>query len=145
MDEAWMDRHGEHACVHTEQFPSKVGEHWRNEQLEATWAKVRKVRSVVTGALEVERREKRIGSSLDSAPEIFIVDEELLHAVHGIDMAEICITSDAKVTHGAGPDGAYKLDEVHGVSVVPAKAKAPSARAPGRCRPTSERTLNTRT
>jgi isoleucyl-tRNA synthetase len=100
-----------------------VGEHWRNEALEATWAKVMKVRSVVTGALEVERREKRIGSSLDSAPEIFIVDEELLHAVHGIDMAEICITSDATLTHGAGPEGAYKLDEVHGVSVVPAKAE----------------------
>jgi isoleucyl-tRNA synthetase len=121
-DEAWMERHGEHACVHTEQFP-EVGEHWRNEALEATWAKVMKVRSVVTGALEIERREKRIGSSLDSAPEIFIVDEELLHAVHGIDMAEICITSDAKVTHGAGPDGAYKLDEVHGVAVLPHKAQ----------------------
>jgi isoleucyl-tRNA synthetase len=143
-DEAWMERHGADACVHTEQFP-EVGEHWRNEALEATWAKVMKVRSVVTGALEIERREKRIGSSLDSAPEIFIVDEELLHAVHGIDMAEICITSDAKVTHGAGPDGAYKLDEVHGVALCHPRRKAPSARAPGRCRPRSAPMPSTRT
>jgi isoleucyl-tRNA synthetase len=121
-DEAWMERHGPEACVHTEQFPD-VGEHWRNEALEATWAKVMKVRSVVTGALEVERREKRIGSSLESAPEIYLVDEELLHALHGIDMAEICITSGAKVIHGAAPDGAWRTDEVRGVAVVPAKAE----------------------
>jgi isoleucyl-tRNA synthetase len=100
-----------------------VGEHWRNEALEATWAKVMKVRSVVTGALEVERREKRIGSSLESAPEIYLVDEELLHALHGIDMAEICITSGAKVIHGAAPDGAWRMEEVRGVAVVPAKAQ----------------------
>ncbi|MEE4238933.1 MAG: class I tRNA ligase family protein, partial [Anderseniella sp.] len=120
-DEAWMERHGPEACVHTQQFP-EVGEHWRNEALERTWTQVMKVRSVVTGALEIERREKRIGSSLESAPEIHIVDEELLHAVHGIDMAEICITSAAKVIHGAGPDDAWRMDEVRGVAVVPAKA-----------------------
>ena len=78
---------------------------------------------VVTGALEIERREKRIGSSLEARPVVHIADEELLHAVHGIDMAEICITSDAKVTHGEGPADAFALDEVRGVSVVPAKAE----------------------
>ena len=62
-----------------------------------------KVRSVVTGALEIERREKRIGSSLESAPVVYIADEALAAAVRDIDMAEICITSDAKVEQGEGP------------------------------------------
>ena len=82
-----------------------------------------KVRSVVTGALEIERREKRIGSSLESAPVVYIADEALAAAVRDIDMAEICITSDAKVEQGEGPTDAYRLDEVRGVCVVPAKAR----------------------
>ncbi len=121
-DEAWMERHGPEACVHTEQFPD-VPAGWRNKALEDKWTRVMKVRSVVTGALEVERREKRIGSSLESAPEIFIEDEALLAAVAEVDMAETCITSGASITGGAGPADAWRMDEVRGVSVVPARAR----------------------
>ena len=121
-DEAWGERHGEGACVHTEQFPD-VPASWRDDGLEARWAKVMKVRSVVTGALEIERREKRIGSSLQSAPVVHISDEALAAAVKDIDMAEICITSDASVAVGEGPADAYRLDEVRGVAVVHQPAK----------------------
>ena len=76
-DEAWAQRHGDEACVHTVQFP-EVSASWRNQDLEAKWAKIMKVRSVVTGALEIERREKRIGSSLESAPVVYIADEDLV-------------------------------------------------------------------
>ena len=120
-DEAWAQRHGDEACVHTVQFP-EVPASWRDQDLEAKWAKIMKVRSVVTGALEIERREKRIGSSLESAPVVYIADETLSGAVRDIDMAEICITSDARVEHGDGPADAYRLDEVRGVCVVPAMA-----------------------
>ncbi len=121
-DEAWALRHGEQSCVHTEQFPD-ASESWRDQELEARWTKVMKVRSVVTGALEIERREKRIGSSLESAPVIYIADEALSRAVRDIDMAEICITSDAHVEQGEGPEEAYRLVEVRDVAVVPAMAK----------------------
>ncbi|MEO1160338.1 MAG: class I tRNA ligase family protein, partial [Pseudomonadota bacterium] len=121
-DEAWTQRHGEDACVHMVQFP-EVSAGWRDQELEAKWAKIMKVRSVVTGALEIERREKRIGSSLESAPIVHIADEALSAAVSDIDMAEICITSAAAVEQGEGPADAYRLDEVRGVSVVPAMAR----------------------
>ncbi len=121
-DEAWMERHGPEACVHTEQFP-EVPAVWRDKALEDKWARVMKVRSVVTGALEVERREKRIGSSLESAPEIYIEDDALLAAVSDVDVAEISITSGATVTGGAGPADAWRMDEVRGVAVVPSRAK----------------------
>ena len=45
------------------------------------WHKIRFVRRVVTGALEIERREKRIGSSLEAAPIVYIEDKELLALV----------------------------------------------------------------
>ena len=38
-------------------------------------------------------------------------------------MAEICITSDAKVVAGAGPKDAFRMPEVAGVAVVPARAE----------------------
>ena len=43
---------------------------------------MRKVRRVVTGALEIERAQKRIGSSLEAAPEVVIDDADLLKALH---------------------------------------------------------------
>jgi isoleucyl-tRNA synthetase len=81
------------------------------------------VRSVVTGALEIERREKRIGSSLEAAPVITIADEALYAAVKDEDWAEIAITSAATLTSGKAPEGAFTLDEVPGVAVTPALAE----------------------
>src|ERR1700729_959167 len=62
-EEAWLARYPDASSVHLEAFP-KVLEAWRDEALVEKWRKVRNVRRVVTGALELERAGKRIGSSL---------------------------------------------------------------------------------
>ncbi|MFB8787048.1 hypothetical protein, partial [Pasteurella multocida] len=74
-----------------ETFP-KIPATWRNDDLAEDWEKVKKVRRVVTGALEVERAGKKIGSSLEAAPKVFISDDELHAALDGTDFAEVCIT-----------------------------------------------------
>jgi isoleucyl-tRNA synthetase len=123
MEEVWLERHPEDgSSVHLREFP-KVPSNWANEELAAKWQKIRKVRRVVTGALEIERREKRIGSSLESAPEIYISDADLFVAMHGQDVAEIAITSQAEVKQNEGPSDAFRLEEVPGVSVVPKMAE----------------------
>jgi isoleucyl-tRNA synthetase len=122
MEEAWIARHGETACVHLEDF-AEVPASWRNKDLEARWDKIRTVRRVVTGALEIERQEKRIGSSLEAAPTVYVADEELLAAMNGIDLAEIAITSQAVLESGEGPKDAFRMPEVAGVAVVPGKAE----------------------
>ena len=43
-----------------------------------SWEAIRRARRVVTGALEVERREKRIGASLEAAPVVHVADPDLL-------------------------------------------------------------------
>ncbi|MEM7427184.1 MAG: isoleucine--tRNA ligase, partial [Pseudomonadota bacterium] len=108
--------------VHLRQFP-KVPAEWRDEALAAKWEKVRLVRRVVTGALEIERREKRIGSSLEAAPEVYVSDDALRAALDGLDLAEISITSAASLREGDGPADAFRMEEVAGVAVVPAKAE----------------------
>ncbi|WP_416408200.1 isoleucine--tRNA ligase [Agrobacterium rosae] len=115
-EEAWLSRYSDAESVHLVQFPEIPAE-WKNEALEAKWDEIRKVRTVVTGALEVERREKRIGSSLEAAPVVYIADPELLAALEGQDFAEICITSGISVASGEGPAEAFRLGEVQNVSV----------------------------
>ena len=50
-------------------FPEVPDELGRTKSSRPNGRKIRKVRRVVTGALEIERREKTIGSSLEAAPE----------------------------------------------------------------------------
>jgi len=122
MEEAWLARHpSEDDTVHLHQFRDIPAE-WRDDALAAKWARIRDLRRVVTGALEIERREKRIGSSLEAHPVIYVTDTAILEAIGGIDLAEIAITSQADLKQEAGPDDAFRLDDVAGVAVVPGKA-----------------------
>ncbi|MBX3522420.1 MAG: class I tRNA ligase family protein, partial [Xanthobacteraceae bacterium] len=122
-EEVWLSRFpSENGSVHNETFP-EVPADWRNEALSEKWKKIRTVRRVVTGALEIERAQKRIGSSLEAAPVIYIADKELFEACTGIDMAEVCITSEAKIESGEGPADAFRMPEVAGVAVVPVRAE----------------------
>ncbi|WP_316015952.1 isoleucine--tRNA ligase [Roseobacter sp. HKCCA0434] len=120
MEEVWLDVHPE-GCVHLEDF-AEVPADWRDDALAAKWARVRAVRRVVTGALEVERTAKRIGASLEAAPVVHVADAELRTALEGLPLADLCITSDITVTGDAAPEGAFTLDDVPGVAVVPARA-----------------------
>jgi len=110
------------ASVHMEQFINVPGD-WQDDLLAEKWEKIRKVRRVITGALEVERRDKRIGSSLEAAPVVHVTDENLMAALAGQDMAEISITSDIELTDAPAGDDAFRLDDVAGVAVTNALAK----------------------
>jgi isoleucyl-tRNA synthetase len=122
MEEAWIARHGVTACVHLEDF-ADVPASWRDTELESKWDSIRALRRVVTGALEIERQEKRIGSSLEAAPTVYVSDDVVFTAMDGIDLAEIAITSQARLERGEGPDDAFRIPEVAGVAVVPGKAE----------------------
>ena len=117
-DEAWMVfRHNGAPSIHLTQFPAGLARH-RDEALEAKWQGIKAVRRVVTGALELERAGKRIGSSLEAAPEVYVTNASLQHALQGVDLAEVCITSGIKVINRGAPDNGFILDDVPGVRVV---------------------------
>lgn len=121
MEEAWLERHPDARSVHLEQFPA-ISQEWRDDALAEKWRKIRQVRRVVTGALEIERKEKTIGSSLEAAPVVYVNDEGLQQAIADRDMADICITSGIDVRHEAPPADAFTLEDVPGVGVVFARA-----------------------
>jgi len=118
-EEAWASRYGEAAqSVHLELF-HEVPAAWRDDRLAEKWRKVRTVRRVVTGALEIERAQKRIGSSLEAHPIVHVSNAELAEAVLDIDLAEVCITSAATLVEDEGPANAFRLPDVPGVAVLP--------------------------
>jgi isoleucyl-tRNA synthetase len=122
-EEAWLARYpSETDSVHLQTFP-EIPADWRDNELAERFEKVLKVRRVVTGALEVERREKRIGSSLEAAPTIYVADQALSDAFEWLSVAEIMITSAGQIVTEAAPAGAFTLPDVAGVAVVPGRAE----------------------
>jgi isoleucyl-tRNA synthetase len=116
-EEAWLARYpSPEGSVHLETFP-ELPAAWRDEALAEKWRKVRLVRRVVTGALEIARAQKRIGSSLEAAPIVYVSDGDLFAALVEIDLAEVSITSAATLVEADGPASAFRLDEVRGVAV----------------------------
>jgi isoleucyl-tRNA synthetase len=121
-DEAWrLYKPEAEPSVHLTLFPDGL-ESFRDERLAAKWEIIRNVRRVVTGALEVERAAKRIGSSLEASPLVYVSDKKIFDTLFDVDLAEVCITSNAMVTNEDAPAGAFRLNEVPGVAVVVEKA-----------------------
>ena len=118
-EEAYLVRHGDADgnSVHRQRFPETPAA-WEDQALAERWTRIREVRRVVTGAIEQERAEKRIRSSLDAAPVVWLSPERLAQ-IEGVDFAEIAIASAIELREGDGPVGAFRLEDVSGVSVEP--------------------------
>lgn len=117
-EEIWQSRFpSEDDSVHLKTFHD-IPASWRDDALGAKWEKIRTLRKVVTGALEIERREKRIGSSLQATAHVYVADQGYIDAFDGIDLAELTITSAAKMTMEAAPEGAFTMDDSPGIAVI---------------------------
>ncbi|WP_152647848.1 class I tRNA ligase family protein, partial [Rhodopseudomonas palustris] len=124
-EEAWrMYKPDAEPSVHLTLFPLGLDQ-FKDDALDAKWRVIRAIRRVVTGALEVERAAKRIGSSLEASPMIFL-PEQIMEGLYEVDWAEICITSNAMVTILRGndtpPADAFRLPELADVAVVVERA-----------------------
>jgi isoleucyl-tRNA synthetase len=122
IDEAWrLYQPDAEPSVHLTLFPDGLLS-FRDEKLAAKWETIRDIRRVVTGALELERAAKNIGSSLEASPIIYVSERAMLTTLFDVDLAEICITSNYEVREGEAPSGAFRLNDVPGVAVVVEKA-----------------------
>ncbi|WP_371229162.1 isoleucine--tRNA ligase [Roseovarius sp. 2305UL8-3] len=118
MEEVWLSRFPEgEGSVHLVDIPDTPAE-WRNDNLAAAVASVRRVRRVVTMALEQERQNKVIGSSLEAAPILHVEDTTVREMLRQINVDDLFITSGLRLTGDPAPDEAFRLPEVEGVGVV---------------------------
>jgi isoleucyl-tRNA synthetase len=75
------------------------------------------LRRVVTGALELERAQKRIGSSLQADAQLYVREEDRPF-FEGVDLAELCITSSGAVRTDPPPSAAFAVPDVPGAACV---------------------------
>jgi isoleucyl-tRNA synthetase len=110
MEEVWLNRFpGADSSVHLQDFP-ETPEAWRDDALAAKWSNIRAARRVVNGALEIARRDKVIGASLEAAPVLYVDQPEIAAAVKSVDMAELCITSGLVLAEHQPPAEAFRLE-----------------------------------
>jgi isoleucyl-tRNA synthetase len=117
-EEAWrLYRPDAEPSVHLTLFPEDFGS-FRDDALATKWQTIRNVRRVVTGALELERAAKRIGSSLEASPLVYVADKKIFATLFDVDLAEVCITSNAMASNEDAPADAFRLPDVPDVAVV---------------------------
>ncbi|MDE1937878.1 MAG: isoleucine--tRNA ligase [Alphaproteobacteria bacterium] len=116
MEEAWTLRFPNDS-VHLQLFPETPAD-WHAPALIEKWNRIRTLRRVVTGALEIKRRDKVIGASLEAAPVLYLTEQSDADILKGIDFAEIAITSAAHVGAHEAPADAFSLPDVPGVAAV---------------------------
>ena len=121
-EEAWqLYAPNAEPSVHLTLFPGNL-QQYRDDALAKKWQTIRDVRRVVTGALELERAAKRIGSSLEASPVIYVADRDVLATLFETNLSEVCITSNYEVREGEAPAEAFRLPAIEGVAVVVEKA-----------------------
>ncbi len=123
-EEAWLTRHGDGAgvSVHLEAFPVTPPA-WRDAALAERWESLRALRRVVTGAMEMARNGKKIGSSLEAHVTLYVT-EELRALPESAALPELFICSGARVAPWTEAlEGAFTLPDVPGCAVVITEAQ----------------------
>lgn len=96
-----------------------VNEQYIDEELDAKWERVIKIRDEIAKALEGARKDKVIGHSLDAHVKIY-ADDDLFEFLRPLadQLATILIVSGAELAAGADtPAGAFVSEEVPGLKV----------------------------
>tara|TARA_Y100000589_G_scaffold259196_1_gene248723 strand:- start:330 stop:3248 length:2919 start_codon:yes stop_codon:yes gene_type:complete len=117
MEEVWLERYpGDESSIHLTDMPS-TPKTWLNEELAKKWTLIRQARRAVTAALEVQRTDKVIGSSLEASPIVYLEDQETFDLLESIPFSDICITSSIKLSLDKAPKEAFSTEEVKGIKV----------------------------
>ena len=98
--------------IHLENFP-KIPSKWNDQNLEAKWNELIKIREICNSSIELKRAAKEIGSSLE-ANLIINLNEKMIKFTKGIDFSELCITSDAKIEKSKSDEIVVKTIKAEG-------------------------------
>ncbi len=115
MEEVWLCRFpGDESSIHLQDMPA-TPKAWVNPGLARKWEAIRTTRRVVTGALEVQRTAKVIGSSLEAAP---VVYNPMPTGLDPDAFSELCITSGLSFSNKLPPADAFTLPDTPGIAVM---------------------------
>ena len=121
-EEVWIARHGRGTSVHLQEFPT-LPVSWHQKALGDKMVRMRHVRRVMTGALEVARAAGLIGSSLQARLEVYGAPE-VFEGLQEVDWAQVSLASqvDFYTAEDATGEGLFSLEDVPGLQVRVVKA-----------------------
>jgi len=117
-EEAWKARDNQ-SSIHLEDFLTTPNS-YNNSNISDTWTTLKKIRKVITGALEKKRAEKIIGSSLEAHIDIYL-EKSILEKVKNYQMDEISITSSFSLHELNSSIEGFVLEEVSNVKILVSK------------------------
>jgi isoleucyl-tRNA synthetase len=120
MEEAWGTRYPESGSNCARMIPETPAA-WQDSSEKTRWKAIERVLLVTNGALEIDRREKRIGTGLDAALTVHVTDEQIGFAFEGFDqqeIADIFRVSQVQLVQGSPPADAFQMTEVLNVAAV---------------------------
>ena len=118
-DEIWqhMTNSDKFTSVHTEMF-IPVKDEYRDKILAERWDKILKLRKEVTRALELARKDKLIGHSLDASVTLGLPDDlKILLEPYMNELPSIFIVSSVKSAPLDSIDTGYSSDEIQGLLI----------------------------
>jgi isoleucyl-tRNA synthetase len=118
-DEIWqfLRSEGRPASVHMDAF-LPVMERYKADSLAARWENLLAIRKEVTKALEIERKEKRIGHSLEASVTLGLPGELREHLEFSQDeLKYLFIVSSVSTVPAEEVRGAYESEEVKGLRI----------------------------
>ncbi|MCX7338155.1 MAG: isoleucine--tRNA ligase [Alphaproteobacteria bacterium] len=123
-EEAWHDYKGDQkTSIHEQLFP-ELPDDWFDADLANRWETVRTIRKVITNTLELERSAKTIGSSLQAQVVVYGTSEvAALFESLDVDLAELSITSGAKMVIAQPPASAVTADDLEDIGVIASLAE----------------------
>ncbi|MDR2766062.1 MAG: isoleucine--tRNA ligase [Holosporaceae bacterium] len=114
-EEAWLSIHGT-SSVHLEQFLTPCDE-WKNPEVAQRINLAKEIRKIITAALEIARKNKIIGSSLQAHVTVF--DPESFLPTTDVEFwKEIAIVSSFSIRNEPPPPDAFRNEESNGVGVA---------------------------
>lgn len=109
--------------VHMELFP-RVDQTYIDEALEAKWERLIHIRGEVAKALEMARKDRLIGHSLEAQVDIF-ADHELYTFLKGAEgeLPSFYIVSYVDIQEGPAPTDSFVSNEIEGLKVMISRAR----------------------
>ena len=120
-EDAWSAFNEENSSIHLEKYLIPVTE-WSNEKVARDIEKVKLVRRVVNTALEIARKDKMIGSSLQAKITLFAPDE-VLYTKDSEFWEEITIVSQFEISKSEAPENAFVSEDFPQIKVVVSPAE----------------------
>ena len=116
-EEAWKNLYPDtNSSVHLQEF-IKVDEQWNNPEIAKQVDQAQNIRRAITTALEIARKNKLIGSSLQA--EVIVYDPQKISPKFDQEFwEELAIVSSLKTLNEQIPENAFILDDLKNIGII---------------------------